>query len=90
MSHDKNIWGEGSNLSDAEKSCLHDSERVTSQVESCWTPDTHQLGKGDTLAFSAFANEVFHDSSIGKYSACNAGDPSSSPGLERKDLLEKG
>ena len=59
----------------AEKSCLHDSERVTSQVESCWTPDTHQLGKGDTLVFSAFATEVFPDSSIGKDSACQCRRP---------------
>ena len=57
--------------------------RVTSQVEPCWIPDTHQLGKGGSLVFSAFANQVFSDSSIGKESACNAEDPSSSPGLER-------
>ena len=41
------------------------------------------LGQGDRVEIIALCNIGFPDSSAGKESACNAGDPDSVPGLGR-------
>ena len=44
----------------------------------CCTPETNTMSVNYT---SVFLNRGFSDSSVGKESACDAGDPSSIPGL---------
>ena len=46
------------------------------------------VGKAMSLLFNILSRLIFPHSSVGKESACNAGDPDLISGLE--DLLEKG